>query len=158
MKKIRFIPLLAVLALSLSVPTLATSQTLAMKQTDTKLFVSKDRPNLSDVDRVKQSYLKSLDEQNEGVVEAAIQVLVKFKLVYPELDFVEIENKLHLLELSGQTASIRHKSYIARNYLNNPSLYNNIENVDYLKELSIERTDEFFRILGDTLQRRFLGQ
>ncbi|MFQ5584357.1 MAG: hypothetical protein ACE5GL_07980 [Calditrichia bacterium] len=97
------------------------------------------------IDNAPSNYLNGLKSDNLGVVESAIFHSVKFKLYYPDEKMDKLISELNKLIGEGETGTIRHKAYIALQFLNNPGLLSKIEKRDYKDPV------QFFLMLGDSL-------
>ncbi len=97
-----------------------------------------------------KNYEKALKSGNAGMVESAIFHSLKFMLFYPQEDAAKLKKQITRLVKEGETRSIRYKAYLASQFLNNPDLLATIEKEDY------KDADQFFKILGDTLQENVL--
>lgn len=71
-----------------------------------------------------ENYLKALNSNNDGMIESAIENLVKFKMAAPEVDFTEAGEKMESLCKTGKTNVICYKAFIGQLYLKNPERFN----------------------------------
>lgn len=102
------------------------------------------------VKNAPKNFEKALKSGNAGLVESAIFHSLKFMIFYPEQDVAKLKKQITRLVKEGETRNIRYKAYLASQFLNNPDLLATIEKADY------KDADEFFKMLGDTLQESVL--
>jgi hypothetical protein len=75
-------------------------------------------------ERALPNYYKALTSDNHGMIESAIENLVKLKLYAPDLDFSDVVKKMDRLTEDGQTVQIKYKAFVANLYLENPEKFN----------------------------------
>jgi len=88
------------------------------------------------------NYYKALNSDNHGMVESAIENLVKLKVQSPDLDFSKVIKKLDQLTEDGQTIQIKYKAFVANLYLESPEKFNWITSED--KEKQVKLFDTMF--------------
>ena len=64
-----------------------------------------------------ENYNLALKSQNDGLVESAILMVMRVKMMQPELNYKRVLSELDKLTLNGETFVIRNKAFIAGNYL-----------------------------------------
>ena len=83
------------------------------------------------------NYYKALNSDNHGMVESAIENLVKLKLFAPDLDFSKVAEKLDQLTEDGQTIQIKYKAFVANLYLESPEKFNWLSSEDKDKQVKL---------------------
>jgi len=83
------------------------------------------------------NYYKALNSDNHGMVESAIENLVKLKLFAPDLDYSKVAGKLDQLTEDGQTIQIKYKAFVANLYLESPEKFNWISSEDKDKQAKL---------------------
>jgi len=83
------------------------------------------------------NYSNALNSNNDGVIESAIENLVKLKIHAPDLDFSKVTKRLDQLTEQGNTREIKYKSFIAYLYLEDAERFNWIASEDRDKKLKI---------------------
>jgi hypothetical protein len=83
------------------------------------------------------NYYKALNSDNHGMVESAIENLVKLKLFAPDLDYSKVAEKLDQLTEDGQTIQIKYKAFVANLYLESPEKFNWISSEDKDKQAKL---------------------
>ena len=83
------------------------------------------------------NYYKALNSDNHGVVESAIENLVKLKLFAPDLDYSKVAEKLDQLTEDGQTIQIKYKAFVANLYLESPEKFNWLSSEDKDKQAKL---------------------
>ena len=83
------------------------------------------------------NYYKALTSDNHGMVESAIENLVKLKLFAPDLDFSKVAEKLDQLTEDGQTIQIKYKAFVANLYLESPEKFNWLSSEDKDKQVKL---------------------
>ena len=76
------------------------------------------------------NYYKAINSDNHGVIESAIENLVKLKLYAPDLDYSKVAEKLGQLTEDGQTIQIKYKAFVANLYLESPEKFNWLSSED----------------------------
>ena len=76
------------------------------------------------------NYYKAINSDNHGVIESAIENLVKLKLYAPDLDYSKVAEKLDQLTEDGQTIQIKYKAFVANLYLESPEKFNWLSSED----------------------------
>lgn len=92
---------------------------------------SQDSSQTCSLEKVMDSYCRSLDHANQGVVESAIIQVMIMKNVHPDLDYGRLKSSLHGLIRQGATRAIKLKSYLALSYLENPDWFHWIKENDF---------------------------
>lgn len=87
--------------------------------------------------RALPNYYKALNSDNHGMVESAIENLVKLKLYAPDLDYKKVAEKLDQLTEDGQTVQIKYKAFVANLYLESPEKFNWISSEDKDKQANM---------------------
>jgi len=88
------------------------------------------------------NYLEALDSSNEGMVESAIENVIKFKIAVPQQDFSDASEKMEFLSKYGKTNAICYKAFIGQLYLNNPERFNWLNSDSQAN--SFEKLDKMF--------------
>ena len=83
------------------------------------------------------NYYKALNSDNHGMIESAIENLVKLKLFAPDLDYSKVAEKLDQLTEDGQTIQIKYKAFVANLYLESPEKFNWISSEDKDKQAKL---------------------
>lgn len=102
------------------------------------------------IEKAPKNFENALKSDNDGLVESAIFLVVKFKLFYPEEDIKKVEKQIDRLVSDGSTGAIRYKAYLASEFLKNGELLANIAKEDY------KDADGFFKMLADELENSLL--
>jgi hypothetical protein len=69
------------------------------------------------------NYYNALNSDNQGLLESAIERVVKLKMYSPGMDYAQIQEKLNELMDNGPTDVIKYKSFIAVLYIENPARF-----------------------------------
>jgi len=80
--------------------------------------------------------------------------LLVLRLDFPYSDFSSTTEKLTKLSVEGKTSVIRYKAYITLEYIKDPVLFLEIETVNFIQDLEIEKADHFYLALSENLQNR----
>ena len=72
-----------------------------------------------------------LTQENTGLVESIIRVVILIKIEYPEADYDEVIDELEELIMEGTNKNIRIKALIASDFLNNFEQYNWLKDGKY---------------------------
>ncbi len=83
------------------------------------------------------NYYKALNSGNDGMIESAIENLVKLKIMAPDLDYSKAAEKLEQLTEDGETDQIQYKAFIASLYLQHPERFNWLSSEDTNKKLQM---------------------
>jgi hypothetical protein len=83
------------------------------------------------------NYYNALNSNNDGVIESAIENLVKLKIHAPDLDFSKVTKRLDQLTEQGNTSEIKYKAFIAYLYLENTERFNWISSENKDRKLKI---------------------
>ncbi|HTY38883.1 MAG TPA: hypothetical protein VMH23_17330 [Bacteroidota bacterium] len=83
------------------------------------------RPTLN-FQRAQSNYLRCLNSETPGVVEAALGHVTLMRIKYPQKDMNDIRMKLYDLASEGATASIRQKAFTAMQVFANPTIYRGV--------------------------------
>ena len=104
-------------------------------QGDTTLS-SRLYPSQQKCQKALQYYLISLDYQNEGIVQSAIENIMTIKCHHSSLDFNKVINKLNYLAQNAKSNNTRTMAFVCGNYL---ALYNpsNIEKQETRELMSL---------------------
>ncbi|RPH37692.1 hypothetical protein EHM92_02015 [bacterium] len=76
------------------------------------------------LENVKKSYLACLESPNEGVVQAAIGIVLQWRLISPQEDLSRLEREINDLAVNGDSPVTRLKASLASLVIDNPSLVN----------------------------------
>jgi hypothetical protein len=79
-----------------------------------------------DFDKVEKNYLKCLNSENQGVVEAAIGVVTYIRVAFPNRKMAEIRAKLVDLALNDSSYAVRSKAFMAMQVFADPAAYEKI--------------------------------
>jgi hypothetical protein len=102
--------------------------------------------------RALPNYYKALNSDNHGMVESAIENLVKLKLYAPGLDFSRVAEKLDQLAEDGKTIQIKYKAFVANLYIENPEKFNWLSSED--KDVQARLFDTMFAQLETRANKR----
>ena len=83
------------------------------------------------------NYYKALNSDNQGLVESAIENLVKLKLYAPDLDYSKVAEKLDQLADDGQSIQIKYKAFVANLYIESPEKFNWLSSEDKNEQVKI---------------------
>ncbi len=125
------------------------------------LFLVSAEPNSSSALTFKKdskldslnSYMKGLDNKIPESIEASMFNLLVLRLDYPYSDFSSTIEKLSTLGLEGETTTIRYKALITMQFINDPVLFLEVETVNFIQNMEIEKADQFYLALSKTLQK-----
>ena len=97
------------------------------------------------------NYLASLKSPNDGVVESAIAEIARMKAILQKENFCDLKGELDRLSVSGRTAPIRYRAYLAALLLDNP---------DWFKEECCKQytsSEELLTAISKHLQKTLVG-
>jgi hypothetical protein len=100
--------------------------------------------------KAEQNYLCCLSSENDGLVESAIAMVARLRILYPERSLPGLREKLYDLAINGQTASIRFKSYLVSTVLDDLTL-------PPPEQVAGLDNSELFALIAGRLQKSLLG-
>ena len=74
------------------------------------------------IEYAKKSYLYSLENGNDGVIQSAIGIVLQWRLISPSEDFSRLEEKINDLAINGRSPAIRFKASLASLVMENPAM------------------------------------
>lgn len=100
------------------------------------------------INKVKSSYLKTLNSDYNSIVESSIFITMNVKNRYPSENYDELIEKLNELAVEGKTPTIRYKAQLASLYFNYQNLFDNIKFTDK------EHPELYFQQISEKLGQR----
>jgi hypothetical protein len=85
-------------------------------QSDTTL-IEHLAPSKQQCQKALQYYLISLDYQNDGVVQSAIENIMTIKCHHSDIDYYKVISKLDYLAGNAKSTDTRTMAFVCRNYL-----------------------------------------
>jgi hypothetical protein len=115
------------------------------------VFASRNSHQRANLAKVERNYLACLQSQNDGVVESAIAQVAHLKLYCPDNCFAGLQGSLNSLAVTGRTAAIRYKAYLAMLVFDQPALFAKEQGAEYKTE------SQLFSAIGKRLQETLIG-
>jgi hypothetical protein len=100
------------------------------------------------INKVKSSYLKTLNSDYNSIVESSIFITMNVKNRYPSENYDELIEKLNELAVEGKTPTIRYKAQLASLYFNYQNLFEDINFTDK------ENPEKYFQQISEKLGQR----
>ena len=91
------------------------------------------------------NYLNSLKSSNEGVVESAIFLSLKYHMFYPDNNVEKLKREIDKISQKSKSDRIRYKAYLAVQVLNSSDFKSTIEKADY------KDANQFFTMVSNEL-------
>jgi hypothetical protein len=114
-------------------------------------FSSLEAHRKADLGKITCQYTACLKTKNVGVIESALGHVVRMKMYLPEVDCPELRQEISSLSVTGPSASVRYKAYLAGLVFDSPGLFKEEAVRDY------EGPEDLFRSVGSRLQITLLG-
>lgn len=106
------------------------------------------------LDKAMDAYMRGLNHALPAIVESSMFNLLVLRIDYPELDFSNALKKLDEISVSGKTSVLRYKAYVTTEYIKNPTLFLDVDPVDFNQYMDVERADYFYLALSKALQKQ----
>jgi len=144
----------AITAISIIYPLQSQAQNLLFVSTELNpsSVMSLDKENR--LETALDTYMKGLNHTMPSSIESSMFNLLVLRLDFPYSDFSSTTEKLTKLSVEGKTSVIRYKAYITLEYIKDPVLFLEIETVNFIQDLEIEKADHFYLALSENLQNR----
>jgi hypothetical protein len=106
------------------------------------------------LDKALDAYMRGLNHTLPAIVESSMFNLLVLRIDYPEIDYTEALKKLDEISVNGKTSVLRYKAYVTTEYLKNPTLFLDVDPVDFSQYMDVERADYFYLALSKALQNQ----
>jgi hypothetical protein len=110
--------------------------------------------NENKLERAIEAYQRGLNHSMPAIVESSMFNLLVLKIDYPSTEFTTVLKKLNELSLYGKTSAIRYKAHVTTAFINDPTLFLEVEVTDFMKYLDVEKADHFYLALSNVLQNQ----
>jgi len=97
------------------------------------------------VNNAPDNYLNALKSSNEGVMESAIFLSLKYHLFYPDNDIGKLRREIEKISKNSNTDRVRYKAYLANKVFESPDFKSTIEKDDY------KDANQFFTMVSKEL-------
>jgi hypothetical protein len=95
------------------------------------MSISAFAQNQKVIDNAPDNYLNALKSSNEGAIESAIFLAVKYHIFYPENIIEKVKKEIEKLAQNGKSDRIRYKAYLAVQLFGSANLKSKIKKADY---------------------------
>ncbi len=106
------------------------------------------------LDKAMDAYMRGLNHALPAIVESSMFNLLVLRIDYPEMDFSDALKKLDEISVSGKTSVLRYKAYVTTEYIKNPTLFLDVDPVEFSQYMDVERADYFYLALSKALQNQ----
>ncbi len=110
--------------------------------------------NEKKLERAIEAYQRGLNHSMSAIVESSMFNLLVLKIDYPETDFTTVLKKLDNLSIYGKTSAIRYKAHVTNAFIKDPTLFLDVDVIEFNKYMDVEKADHFYLALSNVLQNQ----
>ena len=131
------------------------AQEFYLASADTRTEVRADNSlNEKKLERAIEAFQRGMNHSMPGIVESSMFNVLVLKIDSPETDFVSVLKKLDELSIYGKTSAIRYKAHITTAFIKDPTLFLDVDVIDFNNYMNVEKADHFYLALSNVLQNQ----